>query len=123
MRAQLDDGVIGSGSTNQHRCGFKSVEPRIAKRDLGEPDALDIYTIHLMDLRHQKIDERLVITREFNHEFIDHSPRPSFENVDTCDIAADSTDPTGQRTECPGSIRHPDSKDVGGLHDGNATNR
>jgi hypothetical protein len=42
---------------------------------------------------------------------------------DTCHIAADSTDPTGQRTECPGSIRHPDSKDVGGLHDGNATNR
>lgn len=123
MRAQFDDSVIGSGRTNEHCGSFKGVKPRIPKCDLGESDALDVHTIHLMNLGHQQVDERLVITGEFNHELIDDPPRTSFENVDTGNIAADCADPTRQRTECSGSIRHPDPKDVRGLHGRNDTKR
>jgi len=105
---QRVDGVIGRRRPDQHRCGLEGVEARVVECLSERTDLLHGDTVNLFDLTEEQVHHAGI--GEVHHEFVDRPIRPTFEDLDAHDVAADGTDTARHRTECPRTVRQPQTK-------------
>src|SRR5207248_772138 len=118
LLAQLLQQGADRALLDEHGGGVQRVEAGIAEWGGDRSHVLDVDAVDLGDLLDQEIEQRL--RGQLDHQLVDGPPRPSLEDVDADDVAADRSDAAGNAAESARPVGQPEADDIH-VHESDAT--